>query len=72
MFSSATAVLMNADLARGGVAEVDFRGRDGLAAERLLEEGDVGVLVGGDPLEEGLSWAPLRNVFFLLLAVASL
>ena len=56
----------------GGAAEVDFRGGHRLAAERLLEEGDVGVLVGGRLLQERLLRRPLRNDDFLLLAVASL
>ena len=59
-------------LVGGGAAEVDFRRADRFAAERLLEEGDVGVLVGGHRLQEDLRLLVLDERFFFWLAVASL
>jgi hypothetical protein len=52
---------------RGGAAEVDLRSGDRFLAERLLQVGDVGVLVGRRGLEEDLGLLVLDERFLLLV-----
>src|SRR6201999_2110835 len=48
---------------------VDLGGGDGLRAERLLQERDVGVLVGGGPLQEGRLLGAQRDLVLGRLVV---
>ena len=72
MFSRAKEVSTKYVSLGGGAAEVDLRCDVAFAAERLLQERDVGVLVVGRRLQEDLRLVVLDELCFFWLAVASL